>query len=261
MNTFIDSPTMTRECALKFCNKIYGPQFVASIGSDCIIRHLNGTVLQNTAGVLLVGARCRQRLPDKPMYKLLKIYHQMEIHRWFLMQEGKEVANVCANFVVTGCRKDLNTKLNMVHSAKDDKSAISDMQMRSKLRSIFINKHTYPIVKHEFGWLYQPVNTWLEENNPKLFAHFVSGVTPGKLFWPCSHTDPDVWFTVLVCLDYIMGEGLMVRVILMLVLLGMSFSVNMVIYWFTIQLIIMEQWSSCYIQTTPTLVVCFLPFS
>ncbi len=40
----------------------------------------------------------------------------------------------------------------------------------------------------------------------KLFAHFVSGVTAGKLFWPRSHTDPDVWFTVLVCLDY--GRGI-----------------------------------------------------
>jgi hypothetical protein len=34
----------------------------------------------------------------------------------------------------------------------------------------------------------------------------VSGVTAGKLFWPRSHIDNDVWFTVLVYLDY--GRGI-----------------------------------------------------
>ena len=35
----------------------------------------------------------------------------------------------------------------------------------------------------------------------------MSGVTAGKLFWPRSHVDPDVWYTVLVCIDY--GRGIM----------------------------------------------------
>jgi hypothetical protein len=51
--------------------------------------------------------------------------------------QGKEVANVCANFVVTGFKEDSNTKLKMTHSPKDDKSAILEMEMRSKLRCIF----------------------------------------------------------------------------------------------------------------------------
>jgi hypothetical protein len=34
----------------------------------------------------------------------------------------------------------------------------------------------------------------------------VSGITAGKLFWPRSHTDPDVCYTVLVSLDY--GRGI-----------------------------------------------------
>jgi hypothetical protein len=38
-------------------------------------------------------------------------------------------------------------------------------------------------------------------------SYFVSGVTAGKLFWPRSHIDHDVWFTVLVCLDY--GRGIL----------------------------------------------------
>jgi hypothetical protein len=151
---------------------------------------MNGAVLQNTDGVL-VGAMCNQSLPPNVLSELLAIYCQMEIHQQFLMQ-GKEVANVCANFVVTGCKEDLNTKLKMIHSPKDDKSALSDMKMRSKSRSIF-KKHICLIVKYEFGWLFEPVNSWLHEHNVELYADFVNGVTAGKLFWPRSHTDPDVW--------------------------------------------------------------------
>ncbi len=36
-----------------------------------------------------------------------------------------------------------------------------------------------------------------------------SVLTSGKLFWPRLHIDPDVWFTVLVCLDY--GRGIICR--------------------------------------------------
>ena len=66
-------------------------------------------------------------------------------------------------------------------------------------------KHIYPLVKLEFGWLLEPINNWLKKNNVKLYAQFVSGVTAGKLFLPRSHTDPDVWYTVLVCLGVISG--------------------------------------------------------
>ncbi len=78
--------------------------------------------------------------------------------------QGKEVANVCANSVVTGYKEDLNTKLKMTHSSKNDKSALSDMEMRSKLRSIF-KEHIYPIIKYEFGWLFELVKSWLHEHN------------------------------------------------------------------------------------------------
>ena len=45
----------------------------------------------------------------------------------------------------------------------------------------------------------------MAENKIDLYALFVTGVTAGKLFWPRSHTDPDAWFTILVCIDYIKG--------------------------------------------------------
>jgi hypothetical protein len=67
-------------------------------------------------------------------------------------------------------------------------------------------KHVCPIVQNEFGWLFEPINIWLENNNVLLHSYFASGVTAGKFFWPRSHIDNDVWFTVLVCLDY--GRGI-----------------------------------------------------
>jgi hypothetical protein len=127
----------------------------------------------------------------------------MEKHRPFLMR-GKQVANVCANFVVTGLKEDNNTKPKMGHSPKSSRSALFEMVMRSKLRGVFL-RHIYPLVQNEFGWLFEPVIQYLNEHKVKLYAHYVSGVTAGKLFWLRSHTDPDVWYTVLVCIGY--GRG------------------------------------------------------
>ncbi len=99
----------------------------------------------------------------------------MELHRCFLMR-GKDVANLSANFVVTRLKQELNTKLKMLHSPKIQKSASLEMEMRSKLRGIFM-KHVYPVVQNEFGWLFEPINSWLENNNVLLHSYFVRGVT------------------------------------------------------------------------------------
>ena len=128
----------------------------------------------------------------------------MEKHRPFL-KRGVDVANVCANFVVTGIKQDNNTKLKMTHSPVSHRNAFPELQMREKLCGLFI-KHIYPLVKMEFAWLFDPIEQWLKDNKVNLYANFVSGVTAGKLFWPRSHTDPDVWYTILVCVDY--GQGI-----------------------------------------------------
>ena len=203
MGSFHDSPSMTKGSPLRFCNRCDEIQFITSFEKNRILRHSAGTVLKDSNGILL-GARCSGSIGAFIANELIDIYKQMELHRSFLMR-GKDVANVCANFVVTGLKQDLNTKLKMSHSPKNSKSAPLEMEMRSKLRGIFM-KHVYPVVKLEFGWLFEPINKWLEENKVTLHSNFVSGVTAGKLFWPRSHIDQDVWFTVLVCLDY--GRGI-----------------------------------------------------
>ncbi len=107
---------------------------------------------------------------------------------------------------MTGLKEDRNTKLKMSHAPKNECSAFLELEMKSKLRGLFM-KHIYPTIKSEFGWLFEPVNHWLCCSKVDLYADFLSGVTAGRLFWPGSHIDPDVWYTVLVCIDY--GRGIM----------------------------------------------------
>jgi len=64
--------------------------------------------------------------------------------------------------VVTGLKEDLNTKLKMTHTAKSERSAHLDMEMREKLQGIFI-KRIFPIVVQEFGWLF--------EQGPRCLVH------------------------------------------------------------------------------------------
>ncbi len=82
-------------------------------------------------------------------------------------------ANVCANFVITGIKLDINTKLKMTHSPKSPKNAYPEMQS-------IIQYHIYPLVENEFAWLFEPIKEWLDENNIKLYANFVSVVTAGR---------------------------------------------------------------------------------
>ena len=92
----------------------------------------------------------------------------------------------------------------MTHAAHDSESAYREMQMRLKLKRIFL-KWVWPLARCQFGWLFSPFLGWLDARDVHLYAGFVTGVTGGRLFWPRSHTDPDLWYTLLVCLDY--GRG------------------------------------------------------
>jgi len=158
IHQFLDSPTMTCGSELRFCSRVSEKQYITSFPQGRLLRHANGTVLLDSNGIL-IGARCSKSLHSKFTDELLLVYNQMELYRPYLLR-GKEVTNVCANFVVTGLKEDLNTKLKMTHTSKCDRSAHLDMEMRAKLRGIFL-KHIYPIVVQEFGWLFEPVCSWL----------------------------------------------------------------------------------------------------
>jgi hypothetical protein len=129
---------------------------------------------------ILVRTKCCKSIPDGIGSKLLLIYKQMESHRPFLVR-GKQVANVCANFVVTGLKEDQNTKIKMSHAPKSELSALIEVNTRSKLQALFL-QHIYPTIKCEFGWLFEPVNHWLACSKVELYAHSMSVVTGCRLF-------------------------------------------------------------------------------
>jgi hypothetical protein len=137
IHTFSDSWRMTRGSDLKYCNKCIERNYITSFPPDRIYYHSNGTVLLNNDGIL-IGARCPKRIPPDIGQELLATYHQMEKHHPFLMR-GKQVVNVCANFVVTGLKDDNNTKLKMSHSPMSDHSALFEMEMRIFLRHIYLS--------------------------------------------------------------------------------------------------------------------------
>ena len=197
MGTFTDSPLMSRGVDLKFSCTNAMPHHITSMPEGSVVRHEGGTVLMRDG--VLHGARCSEQLPKQISSELVGCYREMERCREFL-QRGKEVANVCGNFVVTGFKQDLNTKLYMTHHSKAPEIAFPELQVRARLKRLFL-RYVYPIVRREFGWLFQPVM----EATSDLYASFVTGVTGGRVFWPRSHTDPDLWYTVLVALDF--GKG------------------------------------------------------
>ena len=196
MGTFTDSPLMSQGLDLKFSCTASVRHHVTSMPAESVVRHAGGTV-QLKDGVLH-GARCSGRLPAMVTTELTRCYAEMEKYREFLLR-GKEVANVCGNFVVTGFKCDLNTKLYMPHNPKSADVAFPEIQVRLKLKRLFL-RYVYPVVRREFGWLLEPVF-----EHGSFYAGFVTGVTGGRVFWPRSHTDPDMWYTVLVSLDY--GKG------------------------------------------------------
>ena len=136
LGTFTDSPLMSRGMDLKFSCTQAEELFITSIPSNRIVRHAHGTVLIDPSG-LLAGARCSTQLGEVVCGELLQCFFEMERVRDFL-QRGKEVANVCANYVVTGLKCDLNTKLIMTHHARDTDIAHPESQMRLKLKRLFL---------------------------------------------------------------------------------------------------------------------------
>ena len=83
--------------------------------------------------------------------------------------------------MVTGLKVDLNTKLKMTYTAKCERVAHLDIEMQAKLRRIF-NNHIYPIIRCEFGWLYESVNAWLDEQDVTLFHILVIPCIFGILY-------------------------------------------------------------------------------
>ena len=110
---------MSCSSRLKFCSNIPVQFYITSFPNKCLLRHQEGTVLFG-ANRELVGARYSSSLSANISAELYNIYRQMEMYRPFLLL-GVDVANVSANFVVTGLKQDNNTKLKMPNLPKSEK--------------------------------------------------------------------------------------------------------------------------------------------
>ena len=80
-----------------------------------------------------MGARGSSSLSANISAELYNIYRQMEMYQPFLLRDV-DVANVCANFVVTGVKQDNDTKLKMPHLPKSEKHAYPEMKMRENCK-------------------------------------------------------------------------------------------------------------------------------
>ena len=205
--TFPDAPFMSPFYDLKYSAKQGGGMkfSISSLPTDRIKRHVGGTALLKE-GVLVAG-RCASQLPANIRNELIRMHKQLQ-HIMPYLHRGMSVASVCRGFCVIGYKPDQNTGQCLPHAPADATDADTRFETKEaflKLRSLY-TKHIHPLVMETFGVLFAPVTQHLVCAGLELFACQVSGVTFGDLFWPRSHTDPDVWYTVLVPIDY--GAGI-----------------------------------------------------
>lgn len=173
--------------------------FITSLPASSVIHHPEGTTLWR--GEVLLAARLPDvaRLPQRITDDLLRIYFQLETIRPFLVR-GADVANVCQNFVITGLKCDNNSRLCLPHVHSDQHTQTQARMAWNKLRKVFIRYVLPPVLSH-LGPFFLPLLAWIRMRGLPMYAQCVSAATFGRLYWPRQHTDPDAWYTILVCLD------------------------------------------------------------
>ncbi|KAL1508402.1 hypothetical protein AB1Y20_004512 [Prymnesium parvum] len=202
--TFADAPYMTRYYDLKFICKGSEQQFVTSMPTDRILRSEDGDSLWRE-GVFVAG-RAPEHLPPVAVAALRECFHEMSDTGDFVIR-GKGAANVCVDFVVTGVKCDLNTKVAMPHStsSSDVHDAVRAHNVRHKVCAIFQN-FIYPIAFRWYLPFLEPLKRFFQGQQVRMWAGgLVTGCTVGNLFWPKQHRDDDAGFTILVPIDY--GSG------------------------------------------------------
>ena len=201
--TFPDAPYLSPHHPLIFSVKQTEQHHISSIHPARIVRHAQGTVLWGEGGVLVAG-RCKDSLAARWCKELLGCYFAME-KRLEFCQRGAGAASVSVGYVATAHKCDQNTHLRMPHAPRpsaDDAERLVVAQFQNKLRSIYM-KRIWPIVRASFGALFRPVHHLLCSvvPLPELFAQHVTGLAAGSCFWPRSHADKDMWYTIMVVLD------------------------------------------------------------
>ena len=134
-----------------------------------------------------------------------------------LLTRGDSVAAIGTNFLKWGLKEERTIGLLMCHSLPTTrpleqraagtstsgsvKMASSDrlflMEKQQEMMA-FYKKYVHPIVESYLFAEFASVGIYMDRQQMALFVRQVTAATTGELFWALTHTDDDVFFSVLV---------------------------------------------------------------
>ena len=154
--------------------------------------------------------RC-DRLTMAVLLELGDINLRMEQIGTKILHRGDGCAAIFCHFKANALKLDEFTQISMPHAVGDvtkDTEANYDELMKSRtamgiyeeLQAVYRN-YIHPIVRKYLFAEFRLVERWMKRKDVSFFAFQVCGVTFGTVFWPVSHVDHDIFFTVLVVLE------------------------------------------------------------
>ena len=198
--TFTDSPRMTCH-GLRFSSSLPAPRSVSHMPASRMLPfRANGTIIMQDG--ILVAGQAGRLISREGQELFLATFGVLDAINGEYLMRGDDVANVCGNFVILGYKCDRFSRQGLIHSLPSGKlDSVRHMNKWREIRSLF-EKYVWPIAMEFFEPVLLPVIHWLQKFGLQLFVKCATAVTAGDCFWPQAHKDPDIWFTVLVCLHY-----------------------------------------------------------
>ena len=201
VGAFVDSPLMSTH-DLRFTSKLPGPRWLSVMPLERRLpRRPQGTVIFMD-GVLVAG-QAAGRVSLQGCALFIDAFNTLDRINGEYLMRGDDVANVNCNFVILGFKCDRYSRQGLLHSvagmSNEDKTR--HRETWNTVRKLFLD-YVWPIAKDSFAVVLMPVVRWLEACGLELFVKMCTAVTGGDCFWPQAHEDPDIWFTILLCVHY-----------------------------------------------------------
>ena len=198
--TFPDAPFVTNQTDLSMMSSAEPRQvFVSQMDKSFVVRHVVGTALFCFSGVL-AAMRLPCTLCDKAKLSFREGAAILRQHRDPCLR-GDGTMNVSKGFHATGFKNGLCEQIAMPHTGyATTEGALQSMHAFMKIKATY-EEFVHPQVLRYASSQFCGVLHWLSEHDVLLYVKQVTSCTIGELFWPVSHVDKDLWYTVLVALD------------------------------------------------------------
>ena len=204
-----DVPTLTQFHPVRLCctnpPPPTNPICISKMHVDSIVDRAGGVRLMD--GKVLYALKPPASVSSSVCMQLLDCYYKLNALSRYVRRSAS-TASCSLNFVACGFKKDkYGTGFKMKHTLRRDltpKEKKDACDVWEDVRHIYL-QYVQPIVFKYAGHLFYPIIDWMSAQHIRLFAGQVASSTFGECFWPVSHTDNDIWFTVLVCIHY--GKG------------------------------------------------------